>query len=163
PTTSQPCRRATATGRRATPRTAALTPVPPGAAARERADRRTSRADAAPRVPAAADALRRPGAAMGAGAADARARGERAGSAVLHAGAAGLDGLPGVGPHTARSAVAAAERLAQTLRAGARLRIEPGSRGPLGLELVTALHRLMRIEPLLAPEAQHLADFSSSV
>ncbi|MEE6282419.1 DEAD/DEAH box helicase [Georgenia sunbinii] len=152
--------------------------------------RRVTAADTAARILADVDSLRRHVVAMVEGARDERVRGELAGIDVLRlretternlrlqalvdagiatvldaldAGTARLDALPGVGPHTARTAVAAAERLAQTLRAGARLRIEPGTRGPLGLDLVTALHRLARVEPLLAPEAQHLADFSSSV
>lgn len=83
--------------------------------------------------------------------------------ALLEAGTDRLEAIPGVGPHTARTAIAAAERLAQTLREGVRLRIEPGSTGPLGLELVAVLHRLGRLEPLVAPHAQELHDYASSV
>ena len=82
---------------------------------------------------------------------------------ALDAGTEHLDTVPGVGPHTARTVVAAAQRLAETLREGARLRIEPGTTGPLGLDLVAALHRLTHLESLVAPAAQDLADFSSSV
>lgn len=74
-----------------------------------------------------------------------------------------LDALPGVGPHTARTVVAAAQQLAGAIRDGARLRIEPGSTGALGLDLVAALHRLGRIAPLVAAEEQALADFHSAV
>ncbi|HLS74307.1 MAG TPA: SNF2-related protein [Actinomycetaceae bacterium] len=83
--------------------------------------------------------------------------------ALLETGADRLEEIPGVGPHTARTAVAAAERLAETLREGVRLRIEPGDPGPLGLQLVTTLHRLGSLEPLVAPHARDLRDYASSV
>ena len=74
-----------------------------------------------------------------------------------------LEALPGVGPHTARAALAAARRLADTLRAGFPVRIEPGEDGPLGRELAALLHRLHRLDHHLAPHRENLTDFTSSV
>lgn len=82
---------------------------------------------------------------------------------VLDAGPEELEALPGVGPHTARAAAAAAQRLAETLRAGFPVRVEPGEDGPLGRELAAALHRLHHLDRMLAPHRTHLADFASSV
>jgi len=82
---------------------------------------------------------------------------------VLAASPEQLEALPGVGPHTARAAAAAAARLRDTLRAGLPVRIEPRGDGPLGLGLATALHRLHRLGRRLEPHRQELADFSSTV
>ncbi len=82
---------------------------------------------------------------------------------VLDAGPDRLESLPGVGPHTARAAVAAAARLADTLRASFPVRIDPRGDGPLGLPLAGLLHRVQRLDRLLAPQRQDLVDFSSAV
>ncbi|WP_413452731.1 DEAD/DEAH box helicase [Georgenia phoenicis] len=82
---------------------------------------------------------------------------------VLDAGPARLEALPGVGPHTARAAAAAAQRLAQTFRAGVPVRIEPRSDGPLGLGLASLLYRLDRVSGPLAAHRDELADFASTV
>ncbi|WP_454086005.1 SNF2-related protein [Georgenia sp. Marseille-Q6866] len=82
---------------------------------------------------------------------------------VLDAGTDRLEALPGVGPHTARAAAAAAERLAETFRAGVPVRIEPRSDGPLGLGLASLLYRLDRVSGPLEAHRDELADFASTV
>lgn len=160
----------------------------PGAEARQLIDRRVALADGADEVLGALVSLREQIVAMVDGARQARVAEELASidvlrlretternlrlQALVDAGittvldvldAQELESVPGVGPHTARTVLAAAQRLAATLRDGVRLRIEPRTPGPLGLDLVAALHRLERLEPLVAPRAQELADFRSSV
>ncbi|MCM3659631.1 DEAD/DEAH box helicase [Georgenia satyanarayanai] len=82
---------------------------------------------------------------------------------VLDAGPQRLEALPGVGPHTARAAAAAAERLAETFRAGVPVRIEPRSDGPLGLGLASLLYRMDRVSGPLEDHRDELADFASTV
>lgn len=69
-----------------------------------------------------------------------------------------LTGIPGVGPHTARAAVAAAHQLAETAWSAARIRIDVRGEGALGLELVALLERYRRLSPGLAPHRRRLAD-----
>ncbi|MEE6295783.1 DEAD/DEAH box helicase [Georgenia wangjunii] len=164
--------------------------VRPGAEARELIDERTSLAADAGAVLARLDDARAQVARLVEAERDARVRAELAGVAVerladiteanlrVHAlRAAGyasaldvLDTTPaqleahdGIGRHTARSAVAGAQQLADAVRAGVRLRIELRREGGLGFEVLTLLHRLERLAPLVEPHRAHLTDFASSV
>ncbi|TNC16652.1 DEAD/DEAH box helicase [Georgenia sp. 311] len=164
--------------------------VRPGAEARALLDARTALAGAAAAVLAEEEALRRGVVERVEAYRDARLRTELAGidverlretternlrlqalqdagvrtvHDVLDAGPARLEALPGVGPHTARAAVAAADRLAGALRAGFPVRVEPGEDGPLGRGLAALLHRLHGLDLLLTPHRTELADFASTV
>ncbi len=162
----------------------------PGAEARALLDERLALAGAAASVLAAEDDLRRQIVRIVEGYRDSRLRDELVGIEVgrlrgtternlrlqaledagvrtvhdvLVVGVERLDALPGVGPHTARAAVAAAGRLADTLRAGLPVRLDMGGDGPLGLGLAALLHRLHRLDGLLAPHREQLGDVVSSV
>ena len=78
-----------------------------------------------------------------------------------------LDAVPGVGSQTARAAVAAAEQLATASREAVVVRIEVDRAGRAGPdspgELVLALHRWMRLAPLVQPQRDPLADYARSV
>lgn len=74
-----------------------------------------------------------------------------------------LEQFPGVGAHTARSAVAAAEQLAEAVRAGVRVRIELDPHDPTGTELLTQLSRIEHWTPLLEPHRQDFSDYATSV
>ncbi|MFC4554057.1 DEAD/DEAH box helicase [Georgenia faecalis] len=164
--------------------------VRPGGPARELIDERRALAAAAAAVLARLDDARTQVARLVTDEREARMRGELAGVAVERladiteanlriqalrsAGYASaldvLDATPdqleahdGIGRHTARCAVAAAEQLADAVRAGVRLRIELRRDAGLGLELLTLLHRVERLTPLVEPHRRDLTDFSSSV
>ena len=107
---------------------------------------------------------------------------------VLDVTPAQLDRVPGVGLQTARGVVAAADQLAEAIRAGTHLRIDLDRTGRAGRavartarvgvtaqdaaarssaatnsEIVALVHRLLRLEPLVEPYRTALRDYATSV
>lgn len=96
---------------------------------------------------------------------------------VHDATAAELDRNPGVGPQTARSAIAAVDQLAQVIAAGVHVRFEldrydrsaarSGTTARLdeeaSAELLALLHRLLDVGPGVAPHRTDLQDYAGSV
>lgn len=73
-----------------------------------------------------------------------------------------LDALPGVGPQTARSAVAAVVQLGEAIRGGFRVRIVLDRDDASGTELLGLLDRLDRLGPLVEPHRTALGDYASA-
>lgn len=86
---------------------------------------------------------------------------------VLDARVKDLDAVPGVGPATARGVVAAARALGATIGAEKPVRItfDPATRtaDAATSDLLTALHRYRRVEPLVAPHRTYLSAYAEAV
>lgn len=78
-----------------------------------------------------------------------------------------LDAVPGVGPQTARGALAAVDRLALAIAATKPLRLEldlvTRTAPPPTTRLLVLLHRLLRLGPMIEPHRSDLEGYARSV
>lgn len=82
---------------------------------------------------------------------------------LLDAQVSDLQELDGVGPHTARGAVAAAQQLADAIRASlpTRIPLDPSDRS--ATTLLALLHRVRRLAPLIEPRREELTDYTQAM
>lgn len=78
---------------------------------------------------------------------------------LLEARVSDLQELDGVGPHTARGAVAAAQQLADVIRSGLSTRIETDPTDAATTTLLSLLERVRRLGPLVEPHREDLTDY----